>query len=260
MSWGIAGAAAVSAVGGFLSSSGSNKAAAAQASAQATARAWQAVDNYNAATGKYKQMSQDFQALDQQNTMNLVRQGYRAGLMNVQRGIAKKQAVQQGFDVSAQAKQALGANSANAAAAGATGASAEAVINDIKMREGQAQADLRENYGQYLQNFNSEVEAMRLANEAEIATPREMIITGNLAEKQDFTRGLSVSNTNPWVNAAVAGITSAAGNYLSQRTSLGLGSNPSPAGAPTSGGVSSFGPVNTFGQGALDIKPNFRIY
>lgn len=255
MSWGIAAGAAVTAIGGFLGSKSSNKASAAQASAAATQRAWQAADNYNAATGKYKQLSQDFKAMDQQNTMNLVRQGYRAGLMNVQKGLAKKQAIQQGFDISQQAATALGAASNNAAAAGASGSSSDAVINDLKMRSAQAQVNLRENYATSLENFNSEVEAMRLNNEAQIQTPREMIITGDLAATQDFTRGLSVSNTNPWMSALSAGAGSAAGQYLSQKTSLNLGGSPAAVGSSDASAASSVvaSPTSELGSGTYGM-------
>jgi len=233
MTWGIVAGAAVSAGTAALGASASNKANAAAAGANSTAQFNQAAENYRGTELKYKQLSQDYAANTEQNMNNLIRQSYRQGLMNVQLAMQKRQAIAAGFDVSQKRAAFLGAASANAAAAGVTGASADAVVNDIKMKSAQAQVGIQDQYAQQLENFNSEVEAVRLNNLMEINSPREILqaSTGSLSDPINVNT--NAAYTNPWAVGAVTGLGSYAGNYLASKTSLNLGmgsfqSNSSP--------------------------------
>lgn len=256
MTWGIAAGAAVSAVGGFLGASSSNKAAAAQAKAQSTQTFNAAAENFRNTEIKYKQLQQDYAATNKQNLMTQVRQNYRMGLMNVQQGLNRREATAQGFNTSQQAQAFLGAVSANAAAAQVIGASADAVKNDITMKAGEAQVQHFQNYNQQLQNFNAEVEAMKLNNETQFQSPQE-IVTSSTAQLSDpINGGVQAAYTNPWAHAAVAGVGSAASTYMKNKTSLNLGPAPSTPGGLSQSSASAFTsplPSPTLGSGMYNL-------
>ena len=94
------------------------------------------------------------EAIVKANVRNTVRTGYRAGILNLQRGLSKRVAAQKGFSTTVMAGQAMGAATANQAASGTIGASADAVTTDIRMKTGEALAQQREDYEVDLTNFN----------------------------------------------------------------------------------------------------------
>lgn len=268
MTWGVVAVAAVSAVSAGVSAASSNKAAAGAAGANATTTYNSAAESYRATELKYKQLQQDYKATDEQNLMTQVRQNYRMGLMKVQKGMMQRDATAKGFDVSQQAAAYLGANSADAAASQTIGASSEAVKNDIRMKAGEAQATHYQNYQQQLQNFNSEVEAIRLNNAVEFKSPQE-ILTSSTSDLADPIKvNTNYAYTNPWGAATVAGTISAAGSYLSGKTSLNLGSAPAasaPSSTAASAPVSSSLGSGTYGMGgfqssASPINGGWKIY
>lgn len=263
MTWGVVAVAAVSAVGAGVSAASANKAGAAGAKANSTAQYNSAAESYRATELKYMQLQQDYKATDEQNLMTQVRQNYRMGLMNVQKGMMARDATAKGYDTSQQAAAYLGSASANQAASQTIGASADAVTNDIRMKAGEAQSTHEQNYSQQLQNFNSEVEALRLNNETQFKSPQE-ILTSSTSDLSDPIKvNTDSAYTNPWGAAAVAGISSAAGSYLSGKTSLNLGSAPSGTGsAGISGGSLGSG---TYGMGgfqssASSINGGWKVY
>lgn len=273
MTWGIAAGAAVSAVGSFIGSSSSNKAAAANAKAQSTQQFNAAAENFRNTEIKYKQLQQDYAGINKQNLMTQVRQNYRMGLMQVQDGLARRNATAAGFNTSQQAAAFLGSASSNAAAAGVIGASSDAVKNDIAMKAGEAQIQHQVNYNQHLQNFNSEVEAMRLNNETQFQSPQEIITSSTAKLSAPIQGGVRAAYTNPWASAAVAGIGSAASQYLANKASLNLGDKPSTPGGISPSSMAAFtAPVQapalgsgTFGLGGLQytaspINGGWSIY
>lgn len=245
MTWGLVAGAAVAAGSAMVSANSANKAGAAQAGAQATGQYNAAAENFRATELKYKQLQQDYKATNEQNLMTQVRQNYRMGLMNVQKGMAARDATAQGYNTTQQAQAFMGLASANQAAAQVQGASADAVKNDIAMKAGQAQADHEQNYRNYLQNFNSEVEALRLNNETQFQSPREILTssTGNLSDP--IKVNTDYAYTNPWAAGAVAGIGSFASGYLKNSTSLNLGATPAATSASPST-MAAFGPAESF--------------
>lgn len=96
-------------------------------------------------------------AISEANLTNLIRNGYRQGLLNVQRAQAKRAAASQGIDVQREVLQALGAATANAAAAGAVGSSVDAVMQEIAVKQDQAQAQQSENYRVTVENFDTQL-------------------------------------------------------------------------------------------------------
>jgi hypothetical protein len=140
----------------------------------------------------------------------MVRNSYKTGMMNIQLGLAKKKAVQEGHDTSVQANQVLGAVSANAAAAGTVGASVDAVASDVRMRWGEAEAQQRENVQQDLTNFNNELEALSISMEEGVQRERRYEYNG---PSQGAILG----------NALLAGASTYMQVYGSRKMALGLG-------------------------------------
>lgn len=268
MTFGItaAGVAAAAAVAGtafsVYSSTQANKAGAKAAGAATTGQYNAVAESYRATELKYMQLQQDYKANDEQNLMTQVRQNYRMGLMNVQKGMMARDATARGYDTSQQAAAYLGSASANQAASQTIGASADAVKADIQMKAGEAQAIHEQNYSQQLQNFNSEVEALRLNNETQFRSPQEILQSSTGA----LTDPISVSTPNynyqSPVGAIVGGLSSLAGQYMQSKTSLNLGATPaSSAFGPTQSTLGS----GTFGMGgsqssASPIDGGWKVY
>lgn len=255
MTWGAIAVGAVSAVGAAVSASSANKAGAKAAGAAANGQYNSAAESFRATELKYKQLQQDYKANDQQNLMTQVRQNYRMGLMNVQKGMMRRDATAKGFDTTQQAAAYMGSVSANAGAAQVIGASSDAVKNDIRMKAGEAQATHEQNYQQQLQNFNSEVEALRLNNETQFQSPREILTSSTGSLSDPIKVSTDYNYTNPWAAGAMAGIGSFAGQYLKSSTSLNLGATT--AGQATTASA----PLATFGDlGASAIpKVNYNL-
>ena len=147
MTWGlVAGGAAV--VGGsLLGTASSNAAANAQAKAQNNAA-------YNNYTNSVKQTMEANKAIGEANTLNIIRAGYKIGILNLQTARLKEQAAVEGWNVSKTAAEALGNAEANAAAAGTVGSSVDAVTNDIRKRSTEAQIAVDVNWYHTLENQN----------------------------------------------------------------------------------------------------------
>lgn len=222
-----AAAAAASAAVGVYSAVNANKAGAAGARGASGSAYNSAAESYRATELKYKQLQQDYKANDEQNLMTQVRQNYRMGLMNVQKGLMKREATARGFNTTQQAASFMGTASSNAAAAQVIGASADAVKNDIRMKAGEAQATHEQNYQQQLQNFNSEVEALKLNNETQFQSPKEILTssTGSLSDPINVGSAGTYQYQSPW-GAVAAGAGNMLGGYLKNNTSLNLGATP----------------------------------
>jgi len=197
--WAV-GAAAVAVAGSLYASNQSGKQAARQGSAASKA---------------------ENEAVIRSNTQSTIRNSYKAGMMNLQLGLQKKQAVQQGFDQTVQAEAAMGAATVNQAAAGTIGASADAVITDIDMKLGEARAQGRENYQADLTNFNNELEALSVSAEGEVQHARKYEYMGPSAGEM-------------WGGALLAGASAYMGAGGAKRMSLNMGT-------PSGGTAASLG-------------------
>lgn len=191
MSMWAVGAAAVAVAGSLYSSNQAGKSAAKQGSAASKA---------------------ENEAVIRSNTQSTIRNSYKAGMMNLQLGLQKKQAVQQGFDQTVQGQAMLGAATVNQAASGTVGASTDAVLNDIDMKLGEAKAQGRENYEADLTNFNNELEALSVSAEGEVQHARKYEYMGP-------------SSGAMWTGALLAGASAYMGAGGSQRMSLNMGSS-----------------------------------
>lgn len=194
MVWAMAASAAVSAVGGMLSSASASKAAAKQVDAQ------------------NREIARRNREIADANVENTIRTGYRVGLLNMQVGQSRMDMATQGFSQSQLAQQALGAVHANQAAAGAVGASADAVADDVRRKLGEARASAKLDWDLQLTNFNTE-------------------LTGIIQQGQDSIQGATgdvarMSASNPMADGLLTGTASFASSYASRSMSLGLGQAP----------------------------------
>lgn len=96
-------------------------------------------------------------AIAETNLQNTIRTGYKAGILNIQRGQARQAATQSAFDITKVSKQVLGANAVNAAASGTVGASVDAVANDIRKKMDEASIAVDENLSLTEQNYNTQL-------------------------------------------------------------------------------------------------------
>ena len=186
--WAV-GAAAVAVAGSLYASNQAGKSAAKQGGAASKA---------------------ENEAVIRSNTQSTIRNSYKAGMMNLQLGLQKKQAIQQGFDQTVQAEAMMGAATVNQAASGTVGASTDAVLTDIEMKLGEAQAMGRESYEADLTNFNNELEALSISAEGEVQHARKYEYMGP-------------SSGEMWTGALLAGASAYMGAGGSKRMSLNMG-------------------------------------
>ena len=166
-------------------------------------------------------------AIAKQNMSQMVRNSYRTGMLNMQLGLQKKQAVQQGFDTSVQFQNIRGAAVSNKEAAGAIGASAEAVVTDLEMQYENSKMVQQENFASILDNYNNELDAMRMNALNQVVDAKEY-------EYHGPSSGQIVGGA--LANAAI----SAAGDYAMRNMSLGLGPRQGTQIQSTTGTMSGF--------------------
>lgn len=107
-------------------------------------------------------------SLEKQYLHSIVRNSYKAGLLNTQLGLQKKKAAQEGYQQTVEANALLGLAQASAAATGSIGGSVDAVQGDISMKLGEAQAVSADNYEQMLDNYNAELQGLKINATAEV--------------------------------------------------------------------------------------------
>ena len=162
----------------------------------------------SAAKGANSQSVEGNEAIIKSNIANTIRTGYRVGLANMQRGLSKKQAVQQGFNITKAGASALGEATANAAASGTVGASIDAVSNDIKMKIGEAQAENQEQADVDLANFKTQIEGISFEGENSL---------------QESIKSKAQSSSSIWGGALLSGAAGLASSYFSAKAKLGVG-------------------------------------
>lgn len=210
MTWVAVGAMTVMAVGtGIQSASASNSAVAAGAR--------NSIQQNN-------QITASNEASVSANLKNTVRTGYRVGILNVQQAQMDRAAIQKGFDISAAQTSALGAVDANQAAVGAIGASAQAVLQDIRMRAGEAQAKGLEDWQVQKFNFNTQLADLVFQG------------TSSLNGSQAATEFYAPSTGDTIKSALVAGGIAAATTYASSAIKLGGGTGAGGTAAPAPAG------------------------
>ena len=150
------------------------------------------------------------EAVIRSNMQSVVRNNYKAGMMNMQLGLRKKQLAQEGHSITVESSKMLGAATANASAAGNVGSSVDAIITDINMKTGEAQAQQRENYQGELTNFNNELEALSLSAEGEVQRAKQYEYNGP-------------SSGQMWGQALMAGASSFMNTYGAKALSLNTG-------------------------------------
>ena len=154
-------------------------------------------------------------SLEKQYLHSIVRNSYKTGLLNVQLGLQKKKAAQEGYDQTVQARAAMGNASAQAAATGSVGASVDAVQNDIDMKLGEAQAVSADNYEQLLDNYNAELAMGKINATSEVLSSDPMKVSYE-----------GPSTGQMFGGALLQGAASFIGGYARNQMQLGLGAAP----------------------------------
>lgn len=159
----------------------------------------------------------DNKAIAESNIANQIRNRYRIGIANVQRGQAKKAAIQSGVDLSRGRAQAIGAATANAAATGSIGASVDAVLTDIDNSVQERRAALTEDFRVEQENFDTQMHDLLLQGEDALRSP--------VKARVQKTPGLG----SPGYGAALLGAAiNTAGQYAMAKMNLGLGKSTVP--------------------------------
>lgn len=181
-------------------------------------------------------------AIAKANMSQIVRNNYRGGMLQMQKGLQKRQAVQQGFDTTVAAQAAMGSATANTAASGNVGASADAVSNDISMKLGEAQGQQAEQYEAMLTNYNTEIDSIRMNALESVVESRKYEYTGP-------------SSGQMFGSALFAGAVSMGSTYAGQQMKLGLGSTPTAQNSTMQGfqNTNPYGATNTLGSGTYKI-------
>lgn len=178
------------------------------------------------------------EAVIKSNLKNTIRTGYRVGLLNMQRGIAKREAVQQGFEITKQGESALGQVTANAAAAGTIGSSADAVVSDVKQKIGEAEAALQNKSEIDMSNYNTQLENITFEGNQAIQESRK----SNIQSTGDI-----------WGGALMAGASSLASNYAMGKF---LGGTKTPSAGSTVPSTGSF--LGSGLSSSTGIQTNFN--
>lgn len=203
MSWALVAVGAVVVGTAYQSASASNSAA---------------TQGARASIQQNKQIAAQNEASVEANIKNTIRTGYRVGILNVQQGQMNREAIQKGFDISAAQVSALGAADANQAAVGAIGASAQAVLNDVRIQAGEAQAKNLEDWQVQKFNFNTQL--------ADLVFQGTSSLQGSQAATEFYSPSTGETVKSALVSGAIAGTTM----YAASQFKLGSGT---PAQTPT---------------------------
>lgn len=210
-----------------------------------------AIENNRAAVEDYKRglraNQAENQAIQEANLQNTIRTGYRVGILNVQRGQSRVQAVQQGRDIGIKARQLLGSSEANAAASGSVGASIDAVVDDIQRKSDEAQGNVDANWETTQQNFDTQLNDMVQSGLDSLQSSKKMDYSG--------------PRTQDIFTAALVGAAKTGGEFYQEYAvanmklglgKKGVGNNTSPG--LTSNGMSASGPVGSSNIFSLGYK------
>lgn len=163
---------------------------------------------------RWDQNTADNKAIADANLTNQIRTGFKVGLLNVQRAQAKKQAMEQGFDIGKMRQQVLGAVTANAAAAGTIGSSVDAVVGDIEQKVGDARIKAGENFEIQSENFDTQL--------SDIVTQGHDVLRSAENLSMIKSQAPDLSGTG-WGSALLNSAIDVGGDYMSQAMKLGMG-------------------------------------
>lgn len=181
------------------------------------------------------QVSSTNNQIAEMNLQNTIRTGYRVGILNVQRGAAKAEAVKLGYDVTAKAQRILSTDAANAAASGGVGSSIDAVANDATKKSSEALLDVQDQYDDTNFNFDMQLNDMIQNGKDSLQTPYKI------------PKGPKYGNA---LGAALGSLASSAVSYGAQyaesNMSLGLGQRTTT-------------PMKEFGVSAQSVAPTVNL-
>lgn len=159
------------------------------------------------------------QAIDEANLTNTIRTGFRVGILNVQRGQARKEAAASKFQLSTIAQNVLGAATANAAAAGTIGSSLNAVESDIKKRSEEALIEAQANFETTQFNFDTQLNDIVQAGQDALQRSRIM----------DYSGVSQKSLSSAFLSGAIQATAQVGMAYMGAQMGLGLGGSGMPS-------------------------------
>jgi hypothetical protein len=151
-------------------------------------------------------------AIQETNLQNTIRTGYRTGIINVQRGQARRAAAQQGINLNKQVLSATSAAAANSAGAGSIGNSVDAVVSDIELQAKEAETEMVDANRTAQNNYDQETYDTITAGMDSLQSAAT-VSTRRVAEVR------SISSSEIWGAAIIDGAAAYASSYMS----LGLG-------------------------------------
>lgn len=202
----------------------------AQAQNDASAAAARNANNaaYNNYTNAVNQTMENNTAIGAANTTNMIRAGFKVGLINLQTARLKEQAAQQGFGVSKSGMDALAGVQANAAASGTIGASVDAAVNDIQKKADEALIQVNQNWQDTLEDQNFSIKQLTQAASDALTSVQHVPDIHSVSTVTSAT-------VSPWAGAA----SSLASMYAqSQINTTGVKPNSTPS---TTTGSNSWG-------------------
>ena len=185
---------------------------------------------------KLEEVSSTNKQIGENNLQNTIRTGYRVGILNVQRGAAKAEAVKLGYDVTAKAQQLLGSNFANASASGGVGGSIDAVEGDIRKKVDEAQLDVQDQYDDTNFNFDMQLNDMIQRGQDALQTPYA------IPKGPKYANALGTA-----LGSLASSAVSYGAQYASDNMTLGLGS--------TRGSTD----MKMFSTSALTVSPTVNL-
>lgn len=215
---------------------------AAQAGKGANAANQNAAASYSASL---RGVNAENEAIAEANAANVIRTGYRVGIHNLQQSRAKKQAIEQGYDISVQGAAQLGDSIANAAASGTVGSSVDAAVDLIKKKEDEALIDLDQAYAENVLNSNLELEQIIMQGKDALLTARD--INSTMPKYQNATTA-----------ALLAGAGTFANMYASDKLSLGTKTSYDVVNIDTYR-ASMMDPIQAAGSPKLNFSANTRL-
>lgn len=168
----------------------------------------------------WEQNLNDNKAIQEANLQNMIRTGYKAGILNVQRGQAKQEAAEAGLTVGKNTLALMGSANANSFAAGQLGSSVDSVATDIMQKSEEAKNGVDEQY---------------LLAEANFDVQMHDLLTAGLDAQRSSRKGIvqqaaNTSTSGILGEALIGAAVQVGGSYMSANMSLGLGTKSMPTG------------------------------
>ena len=179
--------------------------------------------NLKVVNNQLSQVTASNDAIIEANTKNTAATNFKAGLLNMQLGIQKKNAAANRITIGEQGSLALGQVNANAAAAGTVGSSVKAVAQDVERTMGNALVRSAEDWDIQAQNFQTSMHDL-------YANMENSIGSATVGHLPDPIAPVTMLQDNVPSDGSImlGAIMQGAQSYASASMKLGLGAQSAP--------------------------------